>query len=60
MTFDQVFKFYNKEWQTAAYHLAVTTQTLYNWKQNGIPGHRQLAIETLTKGKLKADREVQR
>ena len=60
MNFVQMLKFYNQDRLAASYHLSVTTQTLRNWEQNGIPGHRQLAIETLTKGKLKADREVQR
>lgn len=55
MTYNQVIKFYGSE-REAAFELKVSTQTLWNWKHNGINLVRQQAIELLTKGRLKADK----
>jgi hypothetical protein len=56
MTVDEVIKFYGNEVKSAA-NVGVSVQTVYNWKTSGIPRLTQLAIQTLTKNKLKADQE---
>jgi DNA-binding transcriptional regulator YdaS (Cro superfamily) len=54
MKIEQVIKFYGNEIKAAA-EIGVTAPTIKNWEK-GIPRLAQLAIETLTKGKLKADK----
>jgi hypothetical protein len=33
-------------------------QTLYNWRESGVPDGEQCRIQLLTRGKLKADRKA--
>lgn len=40
--------------------LNVTKGAISQWRSDGIPELRQFQIETLTKGKFKADRQQQR
>lgn len=55
MTIDEVLKHYDNEIKAAA-NIGVSLQTIMNWKANKkIPRMAQLAIQTLTKNKLKAD-----
>jgi hypothetical protein len=35
-----------------------TRQCIYDWRDDGIPEKRQLEIQKLTKGALKADRSI--
>lgn len=47
---------YYKTKVKAAAEIGVTEQTIKNWeKNNEVPMIVQLAVQTLTKGKLKAD-----
>jgi hypothetical protein len=59
MNFDQLIKYYGGEMKAAA-EIGVSHQTIKNWKnsKDGIPRTQQLAIQTLTHNKLKADRVV--
>jgi hypothetical protein len=54
MTLDQVSKHFGGDYQ-AAIQLKVSYQTIRNWRNVGIPQHRQESIELRTGGKLKAD-----
>lgn len=55
MTIDEVLKHYDNEIKAAA-NIGVSLQTIMNWKANKkIPRMAQLAIQTLTKNKLRAD-----
>lgn len=58
MTVDEVINFYGNETMAAAF-IGVSVQTVYNWKSSdsGIPRLTQLAIQTLTKNALKADKK---
>lgn len=43
----------------AAYKIGVSLQAVHNWINNGkVPRLSQLAIQTLTRGKLKADKDL--
>jgi hypothetical protein len=57
MTIDEVVDHYGTM-AKAAVALDKSTRTLEAWKQNGIPRMVQLALETMTKGKLKAAKEL--
>lgn len=56
MTYDQIRDYYGSEIK-AAVCIGVSQATVNKWKREPIPRLTQLAIETLTKGKLKADSE---
>ena len=57
MTPDQVIKHYDGNLQFTAYNLGFTDAAIRKWKVNGVIPHRtQLLIESLTGGKLKADK----
>lgn len=56
MTHKDLIDFFDSEIK-AAVAIGVTQMTVNNWKRNGIPRLVQLAIQALTKGKLKADSE---
>lgn len=55
MKFEQVKEYY-KTYRAIALALGVTEQTVRNWKDSGIPYLPQLALEKLTEGKLKAEK----
>lgn len=56
MTVDQVIKHYGSIADTAA-ALGVTYQAVQQWVANNrVPEGRQWQVETLTKGRLKAER----
>ncbi len=58
MTFDDiVMHFEGVEKARAALGLK-SRQTLYNWKEHGVPGGEQCRIQLLTDGKLRADDEA--
>src|SRR5687768_6299590 len=44
--------------QKASEGIGFTRQTIYDWRDRGIPGVRQLQIQKKARGALKADREV--
>jgi hypothetical protein len=44
--------------QKASEAIGFTRQTIYDWRDRGIPDHRQLEIQKTLKGALKADRAV--
>ena len=53
---NEVIKHYGDSTLLVAYNLKVSEQSVRNWiKADRLPKMVQLAIETLTKGKLKAD-----
>jgi hypothetical protein len=52
----QEVKNYYGSWAKAAVALDRSVRTLEGWNKTRIPRIVQLAIETLTKGKLKAER----
>lgn len=57
MTVDQVIKHYDGNMQFAAYNLGFTDAAIRKWKsENRIPHRTQQLIESLTGGKLKADK----
>ncbi len=57
MKFDQVLKHYDWNLQFAAYNLGFTDAALRKWKAKGtIPHRTQVLIESITAGKLKADK----
>ena len=53
MTYAEVIKYYDSEIK-AAVAIGVSQATVNTWKRAPIPRLTQLAIQTLTKGKLKA------
>jgi uncharacterized protein YjcR len=56
MTFNEAYEHYGKSYTKLAASLGVTENTIRNWKRDDkIPHMAQLAIQTLTDGKLKAD-----
>ena len=64
MTYDDVVNHYRKRnpgWtlQDVANAVEVSRVTLGNWK-DGIPRERQLSIQALTKGALKADKKIKK
>lgn len=56
MTAQQLVDYYKSKVKAAA-AIGCSEQTIKNWlaSEKGIPHIKQLAIQTLTKGKLKAD-----
>ena len=57
MKISEVLEHYRGEVRAAAY-IGVSYQTILNWKaKNEIPRLAQLAIQTLTKNKLIADKD---
>ena len=60
MTYQDILNYY-KGWRLVdiAAELEVSRVSLLNWKL-GIPRDRQLAIQALTKGKLKADKKIKK
>jgi len=57
MTPEQVIKHYDNNLQFAAYNLGFTDAAIRKWKINGVIPHRtQRLIESITGGKLKADK----
>lgn len=44
--------------QKAAVALGKSRPTIYDWRDKGIPDERQLEIQKMTKGALKADRAI--
>jgi hypothetical protein len=57
MTPQEVTNYYGNKIKAAA-EIGVSLQTIHNWfSENKIPRLSQLAIQTLTKNKLKADGE---
>lgn len=58
MSIDEVLKYY-KTRAEAAEALGVQTQAIHNWiTAKKVPPLRQLQIEKLTRGRLKADPDV--
>jgi DNA-binding XRE family transcriptional regulator len=56
MTYKQVLDYYGTK-EKAAAEIGVSVQTVINWEKSGnIPRITKLAIQTLTKGKLKAEK----
>jgi len=53
MTYTELKTYYGTD-ERAAAEVGVSHATVRKWKANGIPRLTQLAIQTLTKGKLKA------
>jgi hypothetical protein len=61
MKFEQVLKHYDGNMQFAAYNLGFTDAALRKWKAKGaIPHRTQVLIESITAGKLKADKKVKK
>ena len=58
MTLDEVYRHYQAKSQAdLAARLGVTQGAISQWKAAGrVPVYRQLALETLTNGALRADR----
>lgn len=56
MDLDRVINFFGGTPETCA-ALGVTKGAISQWRKDGIPELRQFQIETLTKGKFKADRK---
>jgi len=54
MTYQELKAHYGSD-EKAAAEIGVSHATVRKWKANGIPRLTQLAIQTLTKSKLKAD-----
>lgn len=54
MTYQEVKEYYGSEIK-AAVEIGVSQMTVNTWKRAPIPRLTQLAIQTLTKNKLKAD-----
>jgi transposase len=42
----------------AAKALGYTRQTIYDWRQRGVPEGKQLEIQKMTRGQVKADRAI--
>lgn len=60
MTADQIIKYYGGELQAAA-AIGKSHQTIKNWLSGGrIPHNTQQFIQSVTLGKLKADKQEQR
>jgi DNA-binding transcriptional regulator YdaS (Cro superfamily) len=60
MTYDQLISHYGTQ-SAAASALGINQSSVSEWKERGsIPRLRQLHIEILTKGKLKADPSAKR
>lgn len=57
MNYEQLIKHFGS--QTAiARALSLSSPSVWEWQTNGIPDERQLEIERLTDGKLKADARI--
>lgn len=56
MTHEELINHFGSEIK-AAVEIGVSQMTINNWKRNGVPRLMQLAIQALTKNKLKADSE---
>jgi DNA-binding transcriptional regulator YdaS (Cro superfamily) len=54
MTTQDLIEYYGSKIKAAA-ALGVSLTTINNWEKKGIPHIKQLAIQTITKGKLKAE-----
>lgn len=54
MNHDQITKFYGGGAKAAA-RIGVTRQTIHRWKTHGVPILKQLEIQRLSEGNLKAD-----
>lgn len=59
MTYDDVIKFFGTQ-SAAAAALGLHQSSISDWKRDGITNLRQLHIEAVTKGKLKADPEAKK
>lgn len=57
MTFDQIIQHFGNQ-TAAARALGLTQGAVHQWKGKRIPPFRQLQIQRLTKGKLKAEENV--
>lgn len=56
MNYSQLLKRFRTV-KAIAIDLQYTTQTIYQWKKNGIPMRSQRFIESFTHGQLKADKK---
>lgn len=54
MTFNQIITHWGGV-DAARKALGLSRQTLYNWRDKGIPLEAQVNVEVVTEGKLKAD-----
>lgn len=57
MTFNQVVAHFGSQ-VAAARALKITKGALQFWRRDGVPPLRQLQLEELTKGRLRADKDV--
>jgi DNA-binding transcriptional regulator YdaS (Cro superfamily) len=53
----EAVKFFGTQWALAR-ALGLTQSTVAEWAEEGIPGLRQLQIQYLTRGKLRASADV--
>lgn len=53
MTYQDIIQFYETEIK-AAVAIGVSQATINNWKRKGVPRLKQVAIQAITKNKLKA------
>jgi hypothetical protein len=58
MTYQELKEYYKTD-EKAAAEIGVSHATVRKWKANGIPRLTQLAIQLLTKNKLKAGKSPQ-
>lgn len=58
MTFEDIKKFYGSVEKAKAALGLKSKQTLYNWRDKGVPDGWQAIVQIKTRGKLKADASV--
>jgi hypothetical protein len=58
VTFEDIIGYYGSVEKARAALGLKSRQTLYNWKDSGVPDGQQCRIQIKTDGKLKADRDA--
>lgn len=59
MTYDDLIQHFKTQ-RAVAETLGLTQPSISDWKERGVPHLRQIQIETITRGKLRADPEAKR
>jgi len=57
MTYDQLIRHFGSQ-ASIARALNLSSPSVWEWQTNGIPDERQLELERLTDGKLKAEPRI--
>lgn len=60
MTFADIVKHFGSIGKARSALGLKSRQTLYNWRDNGVPKNKQCHIQLRTRGKLKADEDAKK